>query len=533
MTGILGKRLRLQEKKRALLAVGLAFSVSANASGPLGDPADTTAETTLPNILVIFSDDHALRVLSAYGDSFVETPNIDRIAKKGMLFRHSKVTNSICGPSRAVLLTGKHSHLNGFLRNSDVFDGSQPTLPKLLRKNGYESAVIGKWHLKSEPVGFDHWEVLIDQGFYYNTEFKSADGIKRVNGYVTDLVADKSIEWLENRKDKSRPFFLMSQHKAPHREWQPAMRHLDLFSDTVFPEPDTLFDDYSNRASPASNSRTIRTHYLHRDLKYFPKGSEPTPEQLKDFRVDRMDPEDFKKWRKSFEKRNAPLDAGGLEGDELVSFMYQRYMQDYLRTIVAMDEAIGRTLDYLEESGLADNTIVIYTSDQGFYLGEHGWYDKRWIYEESLHTPLLISGPGLATAMENDMLIQNLDLAPTILSLAGVDVPTDMQGRNLVPVLKGETPTQWRDAVYYHYYEHGGHGVPRHFGARTDRYKIAFYYSLNEWELFDLEKDPQELHSVYGSPEYAVVERQMKSRLKALQKQYKDYSATTFWRHHD
>ena len=486
-----------------------------------------------PNIIVIFSDDHALRAVSAYGDALIETPGIDRIADQGMLFRHATVTNSICGPSRAALLTGKFSHLNGKFTNGGLFDGSQPTLPKYLQAQGYETAIIGKWHLGSEPTGFDHWDILRNQGEYFQPTFLSARGETVSGGYATDVIGQKTIDWLQWQRDRDRPFFLMSQHKSPHREWFPPLRHLNLYADTVFPEPDTLFDTYEGRASGAAQqAMTLAHHFNHRDLKILPAEAElavrpADTRQEAGWRnmISRLTPGQRQAYRDAFEPLNRPLVEGSLDGDDRVRHIYQRYMQDYLATVTAMDENIGRLLDYLDESGLAGNTIVIYTSDQGFYLGEHGWYDKRWMYEESLHTPLTVRWPGVTPpGSETGALIQNIDLAPTLLDAVGAPVPGDMQGESFVPFLRGEEPDGWRDAIYYHYYEGppAVHAVPRHYGVRSDRYKLIHYYDLGEWELFDLERDPNEMQSVYGSPEYRDVQAEMLQRLQALRTEYGD-----------
>lgn len=468
------------------------------------------ADAQLPNILLIFTDDHAAHSISAYGSKINRTPNLDRIAKEGVLFRNCFVTNSICAPSRAVLLTGKHSHLNGVIDNAVSFDGSQQTFPKLLQKAGYQTAMIGKWHLKSDPTGFDHWNILIGQGTYYNPVFKTPTGNMKKVGYTTDLIGDMTLDWLDKQRDKSKPFMLFCQHKAPHREWEPAPRHLTLYDDVTIPEPPTLFDDYSGRTSSAGKQEmTVAEHLTPRDLKLTPPGN--------------LNAEQLKTWKAAYEPKNEEFRKANLSGKDLVRWKYQRYIKDYLRCVTAVDENIGRILDYLEKSGLAKNTVVVYCSDQGFYLGDHGWFDKRWMYEDSLRTPLLIRWPGVAKAgTENKDLVQNLDFAQTFLEMAGVPAPSDLQGRSLVPLLKGEHPADWRKSIYYHYYEYPAvHMVQRHYGVRTDRYKLIHFYPVNEWELYDLQKDPNELHSVYADPAYADVLKELKEELTRLRRLYK------------
>ncbi len=465
-----------------------------------------------PNILFIMSDDHAYQAISAYGSNRNETPNIDRIAEGGVRFDRAFVTNSICGPARAVILTGKYSHLNGFARNGDTFDGTQQNVAKLLKASGYQTAVIGKWHLKSEPTGFDYWHVLQGQGPYYNPAMKTPDGIVEHTGYTTDIITDEALEWLKDERDGEKPFFLMYQHKAPHRNWQPGPEHFDMFDGETIPEPETLFDDYSGRGRAAKEqTMSIAKDLNEADLKFSP------PRYLNEAQLEA--------WHAAYDPKNAEFEAANLEGDDLIRWKYQRYVKDYLRCIDSVDQNVGRVLDYLEESGLAENTIVIYTSDQGWYLGEHGWFDKRWMYEESFRTPLLIRWPGhIEAGSTADAMVMNLDFAQTFLDIAGVQQPDDMQGRSIVPVLEGDVPSDWRDSVYYRYYEYpGAHSVKRHYGVRTDRYKlIHFYHDIDEWELYDLEKDPDELTNVYNDPAYADVVPSMKAELKRLQAVYKD-----------
>jgi len=463
-----------------------------------------------PNVLFLFADDHAYQAISAYGSNRNRTPNIDRIANEGMIFHRAFVTNSICAPSRAVILTGKHSHLNGQLTNGMRFDGGQQTFPKLLQKGGYQTAMIGKWHLKSNPTGFDFWQVLQGQGPYYNPAMNTANGVKKITGYTTDVITDVTLEWLKNGRDKEKPFFIMSQHKAPHRNWQPGPKHLNKYDGVEITEPETLRDDYKTRSSAASTqAMTIRNHLSSNDLKLRTPGN--------------LTPEQKAKWDAAYGPKNKAFAEAKLEGEALFKWKYQRYVKDYLRCIDSVDENVGRLLDYLDKSGLAENTIIIYSSDQGWYLGEHGWYDKRWMYEESFRTPLLVRWPKvIKPGSKNYDLVQNLDYAETALDLCGVKIPGDMQGASFVPLLKGKKPSDWRKSLYYHYYEFpGAHSVRRHYGVRTDKHKLIYFYNLDAWEMYDLEKDPNELKSVYGQPKYAALTKELKTELNRLRELYK------------
>ena len=466
-----------------------------------------------PNILFVFTDDHAPHAISAYGSRINQTPNMDRLAREGMLFRHCYVTNSICAPSRAVILTGKHSHLNGVVNNAVHFDGAQMNVAKLLQAAGYQTALIGKWHLKSDPTGFDHWSVLSasgGQGTYYNPQFKTPAGLVEREGYVTDIITDDVLTWLDGARSEQRPFFLMYQHKAPHREWEPGPEHLTRYDDVEIAEPATLFDDYAGRSRAAQmQEMTIANHLNERDLKLVPPRN-LTVEQLA-------------LWNEAYDPRNAEFRSKNPQGDDLVRWKYQRYIKDYLRCIDSVDDNLGRVLDYLDEHGLSDNTVVIYSSDQGFYLGDKGWYDKRWMYDESLRMPLIVRWPGVVRpGTEDEHLVQNLDFAETFLEVAGVDIPAEMQGVSLLPLLRGEAPDGWRESVYYHYYEYPAvHMVARHYGVRTMRYKLIHFYQLDEWELFDLQNDPDELRSVYENPQYADVVEELKAEIARLQSQYR------------
>lgn len=487
-----------------------------------------------PNIVFIFTDDHALQAISAYGKRFAEmapTPNIDRIAKEGMLFERSYCGNSICGPSRATILTGKHSHLNGFMDNDfSRFDGNQPTFPKMLQKAGYETAVIGKWHLVSHPTGFDHWEVLPGQGSYYNPDFIQMDGsTKRFPGYVTDLVTEKSIDWLKGRKDQSKPFVLMTQQKAPHRNWVPAERHMKLFDGINLPEPETLFDTYGSRIDAVSKQEmTISRHFTwSHDMLLHGKATDPRfPKQdWGNHEYTRMSPEQKKAFDEAYGPENEALLAAlpNMSDEDLTRWKYQRYMKNYLRCIRAVDENVGRLLAYLDESGLAENTIVIYSSDQGFYLGEHGWYDKRWMFEESLAMPFIIRWPGVVKpGVRSKAMIQNIDYAPTFLDAAGAKTPEDMQGASLVPVLKneGKAPEGWRDAIHYQYSGENTHNVAAHDGVRNGRYKLLHFPKTKEWMLFDLEEDPQEMRNVAAEESYARVLKEMRTLYDSQRAKY-------------
>jgi len=479
-------------------------------------PATTAADR--PNILFMFSDDHGYQAISAYDSSRNKTPNIDRLAKEGMRFDRAFVTNSICGPSRAVVQTGKYSHLNGFPDNGAraYFNPAQQTAPKLLQAAGYNTAVVGKWHLVSDPVGFDFWSILLGQGPYYNPQMKTAAGLTPHTGYTTDIITDVALDWLKNKRDKDKPFFLMYQHKAPHRNWEPPLRNVDKYKDVTIAEPATLFDDYSGREFPARDQQmTVANHMTPLDLKLIP--------------MQDQNAEQREKFQKAYEDENKKFEEAKLEGREKTKWHYQRFVKDYIRCVDAIDENVGRMLDYLDESGLAKNTIVIYTSDQGWYLGEHGWYDKRWMYEESFRTPLLVRWPGHTKAgTVSDKMVMNLDFAETFLDLAGLKVPEDMQGASLKPILEGQNPADWRTSVYYHYYEFPQpHHVHPHLGVRTARYKLIHFYTLDDtWELFDLEKDPNELKSVYKDPAYAQTVAELKTELKRLMEKYQDDGTT-------
>lgn len=490
-----------------------------------------------PNILFIMSDDHAYQAISAYNNKLLQTPNIDRIANEGMLFTNACVTNSICAPSRAVILTGKHSHLNGKIDNHFPFDTTQMTFPQLLQQAGYQTAMFGKLHFGNNPKGFDEFKILPGQGTYYNPDFiTKKEGNIRLEGYTTDIITDMTLNWLEKDRKADQPFLLMYLHKAPHREWLPAERHYKEFINKTFPEPETLFDDYEGRGTAAKTAEMNLLEHMNwaGDSKIYPEvmdelGIPQTADWDKkafEREVGRLTPEQRKAWDAVYVPMNEEFKKQypNMSQTDLMKWRYQRYMQDYLGSIAAVDEGVGKVLDYLDENGLAENTIVVYTSDQGFYLGEHGWFDKRFIYDESFKTPLMVRWPGvIAPESVNTQMVQNLDFAPTFLAAAGVDIPSDIQGENLIPLWQGKTEN-FRNAVYYHYYEYPSvHMVKRHYGIVTEDYKLAhFYYDVDEWELYDRKKDPQELKNVVAEPEYAKVVTKLKKDLAALRVKYKD-----------
>lgn len=478
------------------------------------------------NILFIMCDDHSYQTISAYDNRYISTPNIDRIAADGVKFANSFVANSLSGPSRACMLTGKHSHTNGFTDNTRSFDGSQQTFPKLLQKSGYETAVIGKWHLVTEPTGFDHWDILIGQGDYYNPTFiNNGEKVQR-KGYATNITTDLAIEWLDNGRDKQKPFCLLLHHKAPHRTWMPDTCDFKLFSDKEFALPENFYDNYEGRVAAAAQEMSIvKDMDLVYDLKLADKENEihsnENLEKIGRHMYSNMDAAQKAAWDAHYDAVIADFKKQGLTGKALDEWKFRQYMRDYLRVITSIDRNVGRVLDYLKESGLEDNTLVVYTSDQGFYMGEHGWFDKRFMYEESFRTPLLMRLPGGAKG-EAAELVQNIDYAATFLDVAGVEIPQDIQGVSLLPLLKGEKSIEGRDAIYYHFFEYPAeHMVKKHYGVRTDRYKlIHFYDDIDAWELYDLEKDPSEMNNIYGKEGTEAITAELKKRLVELQKEY-------------
>ncbi len=515
---------------RTIICLALLFSCCIEIFGIVGNGvfAQERENPQRPNIVFIFSDDHAVNAISAYGGPLKDvapTPNIDRIARQGAVFLNSFCANSICGPSRATILSGKHSHANGFMRNGNKFDPGQWTFAKELQKSGYSTAVVGKWHLSSNPVGFDYWEVLPGQGNYYNPVFLQMDGSKKkVNGYVTDITTEKAIEWLDSL-DKTKPFMLMCQHKAPHRTFSPALRHLGTFDEVTIPEPETLFDDYANRSRTlAGNEMEIDRHF---DWAYDAKVRKnergdvklPAPDRYGTPEYNRMNANQRADWDAYYGPRNkeflSEFEAGQIKGKDLVRWKYRRYMRNYLSTVKAVDESVGRVLDYLDANNLSDNTVVIYSSDQGFYLGEHGWYDKRWMFEESFRMPFVIRWPGhVQPGTRAKQLIQNIDYAPTFLEIAGLSPPNNLHGKSMVPLFS--EGSEWRKSLYYAYYELGEHAVPQHFGVRTDRHKLIYFPMSTEWNLFDLEIDPNEMRSLHAEPDYESKLKELKSELNRL-----------------
>lgn len=489
---------------------------------------DKKQADTRPNIIFIMSDDHGYQAISAYGDSLNHTPNIDALAKDGMLFNRAFVNNSLCAPSRAAILTGKYSNMNGIKGNGDeVFDGSQNTFPKLLQQADYQTAMIGKWHLVSKPTGFDFWNILPGQGDYYNPDFIDSTGTKRVEGYVTDLTTDKAINWLDHR-DTSKPFCVLVWNKAPHRDWMSAIKYLHEFDSVNIPVPSTFFDDYATRTRAVKEQKMEISKWLapNYDLKENLGITRATERLDSNWMAifGRLTPEEQKAFIAAYTPKNDAFKKANLKGKELAIWKYQRYIKDYLRTIQSVDDNVGRLTDYLKEKGLDKNTIVIYTSDQGFYLGEHGWFDKRFMYEQSFRTPLIVKWPNVIKggSVNNDM-VMNLDLAETLLDAAHVKIPSDMQGKSLLPIWKGKTPDDWRRYVYYHYYESGGeHNVAKHIGVRSDRSKLIYYYENGDWELYDLQKDPNELNNIYNNRDYQKIQDSLKNELQVQMKKFKD-----------
>ena len=493
------------------------------------EKAEEAQKPQKPNIVFIMADDHAAQAISAYGhpvSQLAPTPNIDRIAKNGARFQNNFCTNSICGPSRAVILTGKFSHINGFRMNGEVFDGSQPTLPKFLKKEGYQTAIVGKWHLHGKPQGFDYWNILNDQGNYYNPEFIHENDTTIVNGYATDIITDMGLDWIKTKRKKDEPFFLMVHHKAPHRNWMPPIRHINTYDSVNFPLPETYFSKHEGQVAAQEQLQTIyEDMYEGHDLKMtVAKGSDSLRHNPWTSDFDRMTKEQRQAWNDAYRPKNDAFHEANLSGRDLAEWKGQRYLRDYMGTIKAVDEGVGKILDYLEEQGLTENTIIVYTTDQGFYLGEKGFFDKRFMYEESLAMPLVMQYPPMIEkGTVIDALTQNLDFAPTFLDFAGAEIPGSMQGKSLKPLLTGaEKDENFRDAVYYHYYDFPAfHMVKRHYGVRTDRYKlIHFYDDIDEWELYDLKKDPQEENNLYNDPEYAEIQKDLHAELKELQKKY-------------
>lgn len=512
------------KRPNQLLWVFLLFlSLRSFGQSAVGPPA-----AQRPNIIFILADDHALRAISAYGSKLVQTPNIDRIAREGALMRGAYVTNSVCSPSRAVILTGKYSHLNGMKDNGTYFNGAQQTLPKLFGANGYQTAIVGKWHLFSQPTGFDYWNILPDQGHYYSPHFLKMGKDTVYRGYVTDIITDMAIDWIEHHRQG--PFFLMLHHKAPHRNAMPPIKYLGLFDDASLPLPANFYDDYAGRYALQRQSITMKNDL---DIRYdskIPCDSCPVTrinswapgEYQKELAG--LDSTERKAWDRAYAKEYAAFKKLHTKA-EIVRFQYRRYMEDYLRCVVSLDDNVGRVLRYLDKTGLARNTIVVYMSDQGFYLGEHGLYDKRFMYEESFRTPMIIRyPPAIRAGNQPASFVLNLDMAPTLLDLAGLPVPADMQGVSMRPLLMAQPAPGWRKELYYHYYEES-FNLTAHYGIRTSQYKlIHFYHPIDAWELYNLKKDPTEMKNIYGEPGYKMIADSLRQRLHALQAQYGDTS---------
>ncbi len=482
-----------------VLALGLAASFSGLAA-------------QRPNILFIMSDDHAAHAISAYGSKVNETPNLDRLAREGVRFDRCFCVNSICTPSRATILTGKYSHLNG-VPVFNRFDGSQPTVAKYLQAAGYHTGMIGKWHLESDPTGFDEWTILPGQGDYFNPGFLVPNGKRVIQGYVTDIITDLAIDFLKNRP-KDQPFFLMCHHKAPHRDWRPDARHKAMFAGRHIPEPATLRDDYSTRTDAIHESRqTVFKDLNRRDLKIQPPAG--------------LTGRELTRWL-DVKPTEVELTIDGktktLSGDELNAWKYQRYMQDYLACVQSVDDNVGRLLEWLDQNGLRENTLVIYTSDQGFFLGDHGLYDKRFMYEASVHMPFIVRWPGvIKPGTVEDAMAINPDFAPTFMQAAGLPVPADMQGRSLVPLFQGAHPEAWRSSYYYRYYhDPGDHNTRAHYGVRTLTHKLIYFWKKDQWEMYDLVHDPDELHNLYNDPAQKEVVARLKTELYRLKRELKD-----------
>ena len=508
-----------QLKTMALMALSSATLLQANGQSKEKKPL---------NIVYIMTDDHTAQMMSCYDKRYMHTPNLDRIAEHGVRFTSSYVANSLSGPSRACMITGKHSHANGFTDNTTcVFDASQPTFPKMLQRAGYQTAVFGKWHLESLPTGFDKWEIVPGQGDYYNPRFIEMNG-DTINqkGYLTDLITDKSIDWIENQRDKGKPFCILIHHKAIHRNWLSKIEDLHHYEDRTFPVPRNFYDDYEGRPAAAAQEMSIdKDMDLIYDLKMdrddLNSSLKPTYLNM----IKRMNPQERKAWHEFYDSIASDFYSRNLKGRELAEWKFQRYVRDYMKVVKSLDDNVGRVLDYLEKSGLIENTLVVYTSDQGFYIGEHGWFDKRFMYEESFHTPLIMRLPeGFDRRGDISEMVQNIDYAPTFLEIAGAPIPDDMQGMSLMPLLRGDKNVKWRDALYYHYHEYPAeHSVKRHYGVSNGRYKlIHFYNDIDHWEFYDLANDPHEMHNIYNVPAMKPLVKKMRDKLVELQKQYND-----------
>ena len=488
-----------------------------------------------PNIIYIMSDDHDADAISAYNKKFIRTPNIDRIAKEGVLFTRSFVSNSICGPVRATLLTGQFSHKNGMRDNRTRFDSSRITMPKLMQQGGYQTAIVGKWHLHSYPTGFDHWKILPGQGLYFEPRIISMKGdTSTYHGYATDIITEEATKWLD-RRDTSKPFLLHVHHKAPHRYFFAPVKYIEQFHNKKIPEPATLYLDTAGHGTAwhLQTMSILHDMKLCSDLKVDPKYLMNIPELKPDSTdivyynaiFNRIPEPDRSSIKKNYAKRGELLQRLKPAGKELLKYKYQWYMQDYLATVASIDENIGRLLDYLDKNDLTKNTLVVYTSDQGMYLGENGWFDKRWMYDVSMQSPLLMRWPGhIKPGSVNTNMVQTIDYAPTILDAAGIEIPGFMQGLSLVPTITGKEKIIPRHNLYYHFYEYkADHTVLQHLGVRGERYKLIYFYPVNEWELYDLETDPQEQKNLINSPAHQEILKQMKLELLSLRNKYDDH----------
>ncbi len=503
------------------------LAVAAIAAAPRARAADER-----PNIVFIYADDHAQRAVGAYGSPLTRTPSIDRLASGGMRFTNSYVANSICGPSRATILTGLHAHAHGKTTNGAGFRDELPTFARRLQAAGYQTAMVGKWHLSPDPSGFDCWAIA--RGGYYNPDLVDAEGTTRHEGYTTEVITDRALAWIEEERDPDRPFLVWLNHTASHRTWMPGPDYLTRYEGVELPEPATLFDDYRGRSAgaAAAQMRIARDLFPAYDLKLPPTG-EGILDKRAESMLGRLTAGQLAAWRAAYDPRNEAFAKAGLEGDDLVRWKYQRYIRDYLRCVDALDDSVGRVLEFLEESGLDGNTIVIYSSDQGFFLGEHGWYDKRWMYEPSLATPLIVRWPGVTEAGSTcDAMVQNIDMAPTFVDLASAESLPGAHGASLVPLLEGRPPEDWRTAVYYHYLQRDSgrtsHTVAPHYGIRTERHKLMYVYDLGFWELYDLIEDPDEMHNLIADPQRAELIEELKSRLAGLREQYGDEGGKAF-----
>lgn len=491
---------------------------------------------TRPNIIYIMSDDHDADAISAYGSKLVKTLHIDRIANEGVLFERAFVGNSICGPARATLLTGMHSHKNGMKDNRTRFDGSQLTMPKLFQQNGYQTAIVGKWHLHTYPTGFDYWKILPGQGLYYQPRLIQMNGdTATYPGYATEVITNEAINWLQQKRDQNKPFLLLLHHKAPHRYFFPSPKNIEVFKDKIFPEPATLYADTTGKGNAwkLQTMSILHDMKLSSDLKVDPfylmdiPWLKPDSAEIAYYHgiMNRIPVTDRQKIKDIYAVRGKILQEQKPQGNALLKLKYQWYMQDYLATAASVDEAVGKLLDYLDSSGLTKNTLVVYTSDQGFYLGQNGWFDKRWMYDVSMRTPLMARWPGhIQPGTRNNTMVQNIDYAPTFLDVAGISIPSSMQGLSLKPILKDTKARISRSSLYYHFYEYNAdHTVLQHLGVRTDRYKLIYFYTVNEWQLYDLKNDPTEQKNLIADKKYSGILANMKKELLRLRDEYDDH----------